>query len=129
MVRIRWTQLLPVAYQEDCFEEFEMAQMVQMAYESQSITESAGRGLRDLADIVSEQERRCERTTLLAHSRQSAPRGRSTRLTRTSGPMGVVVRVEPGKDLYWRVVVEYQTVELRHWVTEQLRLLEASNGR
>ncbi len=88
---------------------------------------TAGRGLRDLADIVSEQERRCERTTLLAHSRATAPRGRSTRLTRTSGPMGAVVRVDPGQGNRWRVVVEYRTAELRHWVDEQLELLKEAS--
>lgn len=87
----------------------------------------ARRSLRDLADIVAEQERRCERTTLLAHSRTTAPRGRSTRLTRTSGPMGAVVRVDPGHGSRWRVVVEYQTAELRRWVNEQLELLREAS--
>lgn len=95
-----------------------------------SVLAAAGRGLRDLDRIVLEQERRCERTTLLAHSRPATPRGKTTRLTSTSGPMGSVVRVEPGQGNRWRVVVEYQTAELRHWVDEQLSLLsEASNGR
>lgn len=85
---------------------------------------TAGRGLRDLADIVAEQERRCERTTLLAHSRPAPPRGKTTRLTRSSGPFGSVLRVEPGLQNRWRVVVEYQTAELRHWVDEQLSLLQ-----
>ena len=94
---------------------------------NRSVHAAAGKGLRDLADIVAEQERRCERTTLLAHSRATAPRGRSTRLTRTSGPMGAVVRVDLGHGSRWRVVVEYRTAELRRWVDEQLiRLQEES---
>lgn len=83
-------------------------------------------GIKALAAIVREQEQHGHTTTMLAHLRIRLPKGPRTRLTVTSGPRGVFIRADRVRDGKYRVIVQYQTIELRQWVDEQLELLEAA---
>jgi len=80
--------------------------------------------LRSLSAIVSEQEQHGELTALLAHLRESAPRGHRVRLTATSGPYGLVISSEPVGSGRWRVIARYHTAELRRWVDEQIEMMQ-----
>lgn len=79
--------------------------------------------IKALAAIVREQEQNGHTTTMLAHLRASMPRGLRTRLTPTSGPLGLCIRADLAPAGRYRVIVQYQTAELRQWVDEQLELL------
>jgi len=83
------------------------------------------RGLHELSDIVARHEASGQRVARLAHLRQSIPRRGRCRLAGQSGPCGIVLRVDRRSD-GWCVVVQYQVIELREWVSGRLAMLEGA---